>query len=529
MKKWNSRGLGFSLLLAMLGTGLIAALGYSLAFYRLLNQSELDKLEHTSSAVVRPIANLATRSVNGGNLMKLRSSDSTALYLSSEVKYLLIEGVSKGSPKTAFSAALPPRPIEYEFVAEGIDAAAMRRQFGDLDGKQVDEGNWLYAVAMALPEVTNGGRMVAVFSAESLQGAILRTVKSVAVTSLIMLCVTLVAAVVLGRLISRPVIAISTQIREISDSLDLSRRVDVARKNEVGEMAGAFNLLVAKLQGLIGEVDSSTARVSSAVGNIDRLAHGVNERIQQQQAETALVATAMNEMTAVAEEVAQNAGAVAKSARGADEQVGVGKQVVEQTVGMIERLSLDVQGAFDEVQQLSVEAENVGGVLEVIRGIAEQTNLLALNAAIEAARAGESGRGFAVVADEVRGLASRTQQATEEIRQMIERLQSGASEVSVASRRELEQVKAAVEQATAAGQSLSAIEASVASITEMTDQIALSVKEQASVAEEINRNIVRIDHFSEQTVTDVNGNVCSAEELSAVAAHLEEQVRAFHT
>ncbi|MCB1850629.1 MAG: hypothetical protein KDI83_07575, partial [Gammaproteobacteria bacterium] len=135
----------------------------------------------------------------------------------------------------------------------------------------------------------------------------------------------------------------------------------------------------------------------------------------------------------------------------------------------------------------------------------------------------------AVVADEVRGLASRTQQATEEIRQMIERLQAGASEVNMASRRELDQVKMAVEQAAAAGESLDAIEAAVVSITRMTDQIALSVKEQAGVAEEINRNIVRIDHFSEQTATDVNGNVCSVEELSSVAAHLEEQVRVFHT
>ncbi|MCB1850630.1 MAG: methyl-accepting chemotaxis protein, partial [Gammaproteobacteria bacterium] len=380
MKKWNFRSLGFSLLLAMLGTGLIAAMGYGTAFYRLLDRSELDKLEHTSAAVIRPIANLATRSVNGGNLMKLRSSDSMDLYLSSDVRYLLIEGVSKGSPKTAFSAALPPRPIAYEFAAEGVDASAMRRRFGDLDGKRVDSESWLYAVATTLPEVTNGGRMIAVFPADSLQGAVVRTVKSVAATSLVMLLIMLLAAFVLGRLISRPVIAIATQIREVSDSLDLSRRVDVRRKNEVGEMAAAFNLLVEKLQGLIGEVDSSTVRVSTAVGNIDKMAHSVNERIQRQKSETAMVATAMSEMTAVAEEMAKSTGAVAESARSADEQVSVGKQMAARAVDVIERLAQNVQGAFNEVQQLSVEAESVGGVLEVIRGIAEQTNLLALNA-----------------------------------------------------------------------------------------------------------------------------------------------------
>src|SRR5690606_31968978 len=148
--------------------------------------------------------------------------------------------------------------------------------------------------------------------------------------------------------------------------------------------------------------------------------------IHNQQTETDQVATAMNEMTATVQEVARNAQQAPDAAHRATNEASAGKRVVSQTIDAIDTLANEVQKAADVIHTLEIDSGNIGGILDVIRGIAEQTNLLALNAAIEAARAGEQGRGFAVVADEVRTLASRTQSSTQEIQQMIEKLQSGA-------------------------------------------------------------------------------------------------------
>uniref|UniRef100_UPI003F8D6D13 methyl-accepting chemotaxis protein n=1 Tax=Pseudomonas sp. TaxID=306 RepID=UPI003F8D6D13 len=209
------------------------------------------------------------------------------------------------------------------------------------------------------------------------------------------------------------------------------------------------------------------------------------------------VATASNEMSATAHDVANSASNAATAARGADQSAKDGMAIIERSTRDINSLAEEVSKAVGEVEALAVNSEKIGSVLEVIRSIAEQTNLLALNAAIEAARAGDSGRGFAVVADEVRNLARRTQVSVEEIRQVIERIQSNTREVVATMHSSHNKAQENAGQINQAVQALDRISEAVTVISDMNLQIASAAEQQSSVAEEVNRNVSAIRSVTE--------------------------------
>ena len=252
-----------------------------------------------------------------------------------------------------------------------------------------------------------------------------------------------------------------------------------------------------------------------------------SQDVQKQLAETDQTATAINEMSVTTQDVARNASTAAESARNADNNANEGRAIVDNTVRAINALASEVEHAAEAIQALEVESENIGQVLDVIKGIAEQTNLLALNAAIEAARAGEQGRGFAVVADEVRTLASRTQVSTTEIEDMISRLQDGAKravEVMAGSR---SQAQSSVEDASKAGQALQSIAQAISAITDMNNMIASAAEEQTAVAEDVNRSVVSITDFTHRTAGNAAQIASASEAMSHLASDLELMVERF--
>jgi methyl-accepting chemotaxis protein len=252
-----------------------------------------------------------------------------------------------------------------------------------------------------------------------------------------------------------------------------------------------------------------------------------NTGIQQQSSEIDQVATAIEEMSATVQEVARNAAAAADAADRANTASSNGNSVVSGVGASIQSLSKEVNQATTIIRELESESDNIGTVIDVIRGIAEQTNLLALNAAIEAARAGEQGRGFAVVADEVRTLASRTQQSTEEIHAMIDRLQQGARNAVNAMQAGQEKSGDSVSKSEEARAALQSIETAVGEINDMNVQIASAAEEQSAVAEEINRNVVAIRDISRQTTAGVQQTAGSSQNLLQVARQLQSLVNEF--
>ncbi|AQS40681.1 methyl-accepting chemotaxis protein [Shewanella psychrophila] len=320
---------------------------------------------------------------------------------------------------------------------------------------------------------------------------------------------------------------LTLSIDDIERNSDLTRRIEISSKDEFAALSRAFNLMLDKFQSSINSVSDTSKQLAKSALGMAQVTSETAASVQSQRHELDMVATAMNEMTATVVEVAKNANDAADAANQTDDQSKEGMQVVNNTVDTIVGLAAEIESAAEVIQNLENDSNQIGTILDVIKGIAEQTNLLALNAAIEAARAGEQGRGFAVVADEVRTLASRTQESTEEIQAMIEKLQGGAKTAVSVMSDSRKYADDSVSHAKSAGEALQMITQSIGTITEMNTQIATAAEEQSAVSEEINANIVNINHAAEEAAEGANSTSTESERLAEMAKELQLLVQQF--
>ncbi|MCP5422992.1 MAG: methyl-accepting chemotaxis protein [Chromatiaceae bacterium] len=305
---------------------------------------------------------------------------------------------------------------------------------------------------------------------------------------------------------------------------DLTVRIPITGRDELAHVSGTFNRIAEQFASIVSELQSAVTQIASAAEETSVVTQQANAGMARQHEETEQVATAMTEMNATVHDVARNAIEAADAARAANASTDEGKQVVGRAVEAIRQLAAEVDRASGVIGDLQHQTATIGKVLDVIRGVAEQTNLLALNAAIEAARAGEQGRGFAVVADEVRTLASRTQQSTDEIQDMIARLQTGAAEAVKAMESGRSRAQSGVEEAERATESLASITEAVNRISDMNAQIASAAEEQSAVAEDINRNVTSIANVTEQTVGGATQTAAASTEMAQLASRLQGMV-----
>ncbi len=350
---------------------------------------------------------------------------------------------------------------------------------------------------------------------------------TVMTVSLIILALVVLVIATLARSIINPVKAMMVVMERVRKEDDLSLRAPADGKDEIASMGADLNKLLEEFQAVIQVVLSSTEQVSTAAEELSSITDETNQRVQRQVSDTDMVAAAIEEMSASVQEVAGSSAETAESTELAEGAVARGSQVVNDTVSNINVLAGEVDSASEVISHLEQESINIGTVLDVIRGIAEQTNLLALNAAIEAARAGEQGRGFAVVADEVRSLASRTQQSTQEINEMIERLQEGTRRAVAAMERGKVSAEGGVARAAEANEALSEITSAISTIHDMATHIASAAQQQGQVAGEVAESVGAIKHSVDETGESVHQITEASSDLAQLANRMHSQVSHF--
>ncbi|MBD8709926.1 MULTISPECIES: methyl-accepting chemotaxis protein [unclassified Pseudomonas] len=350
---------------------------------------------------------------------------------------------------------------------------------------------------------------------------------------MVLISVVLVASVLtiglayaLTRSIVRPVASSLTFAEQIATG-DLSGVLAVTGRDEVSSLMIALNVMAGNLKTTITEISGAADQLSTASVEMTSITESADRTLQRQNSEIEQAATAVTEMSAAVEEVARNANSTSEAAKSSSTSAEEGNRRVVNTVTAMTSLADLVDNSVVQVKALASQADDITKVLSVIRAIAEQTNLLALNAAIEAARAGEQGRGFAVVADEVRALAHRTQLSTQEIEQMITKVQSGSAAAVESMDKSRQEVYSTLTSAKDAGSSLRLITDAVLEINERNMQIATASEEQAHVARDVDRNLVSIRDLAMQSTEGARQTLEASNELSKLAVRLNDMVGKF--
>jgi len=326
--------------------------------------------------------------------------------------------------------------------------------------------------------------------------------------------------------ISRP-IASAVELANKMAQGNLSVTTKFGGQDETAQLLNSMADMAGKLRGMITQVSHSSGEMMAATQALSAVSEQNNTAINQQQANTQLVASAMNDMVDSVLAVKNNAVSAEQVANQASIEASKGADVVKESQQSIIQLVAKVTNASDHMNALKNDSNDIGGIVGVISGIADQTNLLALNAAIEAARAGEQGRGFAVVADEVRSLAQRTQSSTQEITSLVQRLQLGATSAVEVMEESRVQVEASADLAEKAGQSLETITLAVSSIMEMNAQISSACQQQSIVAEEINHTVTNISESGDDILRGAQQNELSSEQLASLAHAMQQLMKQF--
>jgi methyl-accepting chemotaxis protein len=349
---------------------------------------------------------------------------------------------------------------------------------------------------------------------------------------IIALIAIVIAMTIIALILTKSIVTPLTAAARIANNIangDLTNKIDTTGRDETSDLLKALNKMQHVIHETIDKITTTANQLACASEELHAVTTDTNFDLNQQHNELEQAATAVNEMSYVIEDVANNATAAARASKNANLSTQAGKFKINEALDSVSTLAENVLKTSSEVENLSVIAKHVNAILIVIRSIAEQTNLLALNAAIEAARAGEAGRGFAVVADEVRALALRTQQSTSEIEQMITNIQDGTSRVVEAMNQSQDQATNTVDVARSASEVLDGISIAIASIDESNLVIASASEEQALATREVDKSLASIRDLSTQTSAGANHTSAASQELSKLAVQLREMTSKFST
>jgi len=331
------------------------------------------------------------------------------------------------------------------------------------------------------------------------------------------------------REVCTPVNRLRTTVEKIQQESNLAARFEVRTLDEIGITGVSFNKMMDLFSNIVEQVGQGSIDLEDAITQLVNLMQKTQGGVINQQNATEQVATAINQMATTVQEVARHTEQAKNSTENTQKTSSEGRKIVDSSIKSTQSLSKVLNNANNALKKVEHDSAEIGLVLDVIRNISEQTNLLALNAAIEAARAGESGRGFAVVADEVRTLAQRTQESTEEINNIITKLQTGTKDAVSLMSQANDEAHSVTSQAELTGEALEKIDNQINEINDINTLIATSAEEQSLVADDINRNVVDINDSCSNTTEAVQETMAASENLLKLSKHLDSIVKQFKT
>ncbi|MES2818521.1 MAG: methyl-accepting chemotaxis protein [Pseudomonadota bacterium] len=382
------------------------------------------------------------------------------------------------------------------------------------------------AMRALLDEVESAEQALLAERSEAMQSAKSMALVVLLVGGLLAAALAIVVAYSLARNIAGRLQQAVTVARNIAEGR-LDSSIAPAGRDEIGILLDAFVIMQQRLREMIGQIRTGAEQLVGAAQNISSSSAQLSVSTQEQSQASSSMAATVEELTVSINHVAESAREAHGLSSESGRQSSEGGTVIQNTLESMQRIAETVKDAAVKIDELGKQSDQISSIVSVIRGIADQTNLLALNAAIEAARAGEQGRGFAVVADEVRLLAQRTANSTQEITDMIKKIQTGTRDAVGNMEVGVQQVNSGVEQANQAGTAIVNIREASSRVVSVVDQISLALREQSEASQDVARNVERIAQMSVQNSDAVSDTSQTAKTLQQLAVALEKQVASF--
>ena len=526
----------FTVVASILVVVVLSMFATGLSWY--INEMKLkeDQVVEKSLISLQPIITLATRNIEGGNLMKLRNRDAQDLYKTNAGLLIAnLKGTSAGTPKSDFSDAIPPSPIEYQYMKEGLDKAFVSRVVQKTDtallnqkGFYLDKKNFFLMVQVDLG-VTNGGMINAVFSAHELEGVWLDVLTDIGLVFFVILVGALVIGFLVGNWITSPVRQVANKVTEISKSLDLTSEVKVSAKNEIGELARWFNIFIDRLNKILASAIELTNKSTYSASEISASVEEQSAIAAQQSASVSQITVTVEELSATSSQIAENSNAVVATSADALNESKTGMKAIEALTAKMEEITEDSQSSIKDIMDLGKRSSEIGKVMEIINNIADQTKLIAFNAAIEASAAGEAGKRFGVVAVEIRRLADNVMESTGEIHSKIDEIQEAINRLVIASEKSSKRINEGTHLAADTKSELGNLVQGSQTTNEAANQISLSTQQQKTATEQVLSALKEIEKGIHHSSASIKQTSAMAVELKGSSLELKKLVSEFKT